>query len=77
MVSAVRPKLNTKEAQVLEDFITEFEDVFAKNSGDYGRTDEVHHRIDTDDAHPIRQPPRRLTLPKQTEVKGMLEDMRT
>jgi hypothetical protein len=37
---------------------------------------KVYHRIDTGDARPIRQPPRRLPLAKQAEVNGILEDMK-
>jgi hypothetical protein len=74
-VSGARPNLNKKEAQILE-FITEFQDLFATKSGDYGRKDTVYHRTDTGDAHSIRQPPRRLPLSKQAEVNGMLEDMK-
>jgi hypothetical protein len=76
MVSSSRLNLNTKEAQILEEFIAAFQNVFTTKSCDYGRTDTFYPRIDTGDAHPIRQPPRRLPLAKQTKVNGMLEDMR-
>jgi hypothetical protein len=36
---------------------------------------EVYNRIDTGDARPIHQPPRRLPLVKQAEVNDMFEDM--
>jgi hypothetical protein len=36
----------------------------------------VYHRIDTGEARLIRQPPRRLPLPKRAEANEMLEDMR-
>jgi hypothetical protein len=42
---------------------------------DYGRTNKVYHRIDTGDARPIRQTPRRMPLAKQAEVSEMLDDM--
>jgi len=48
-----------------------------KHSGDHGRTEKVYHRIDTGDAQPILQPPRKLTLAKQAEVNGMLKDMKS
>jgi hypothetical protein len=35
----------------------------------------VYHRIDTGDARPIRQPPRRISLAKQAEVQEILDDM--
>jgi hypothetical protein len=55
-ISGARPNLKSKEANVLEEFIVEFRDVFARNRGDYGRRDKVYHRIYTGDDHPIRQP---------------------
>jgi hypothetical protein len=38
----------------MEEFITEFHDIFATKNDDCGRTDRVSHRIDTGDAHPFR-----------------------
>jgi hypothetical protein len=57
----------------LEELPIEYEDVFAGADEDYGRTNKVYHSIDTGDARPIRQPPRRIPLAKQTEVKEMLD----
>jgi hypothetical protein len=37
----------------LEELITEYEDVFATQSGDYGRIYRVYHRIDTGEARLI------------------------
>jgi hypothetical protein len=59
----------------LEELLTEYEDFFAGNNEDYGRTNKVYHRIDTGNARPIRQPPRRITLAKQAELKEMLDNM--
>ena len=36
----------------------------------------MYHRIDTGDARPIRQPPRRLPLAQQALVNYLLEDMK-
>jgi hypothetical protein len=55
-VSGGRPILKKKEENVLEEFIAQFQDIFARKSGDYGGTDKVYHCIDTGDARPIRQP---------------------
>jgi hypothetical protein len=49
-----------KKAQVLEECIAEFQDVFATNYHENESTDNVYHRTDTYDAYPIRQPQRRL-----------------
>jgi hypothetical protein len=54
MVFGARPNLCKKEANILEEFIAEFQDVFETKNGEYGRTHKVCHRIGTGDAHPIR-----------------------
>ena len=36
----------------------------------------MYHRIDTGDTRPIRQPPRRLPLAKQSLINDLLEDMK-
>ena len=55
--------------------LCEFSDVFSQGPHDLGRTDLVQHRIDTRDASPIRQPPRRLPLSKQKDAAETVEDM--
>ena len=55
--------------------LSEFPDVFSQGPQDLGRTDLVQHRIDTRDASPIRQPPRRLPLAKQQDASKAVEDM--
>jgi hypothetical protein len=76
IIEAARSNLCHGEFQELVDLITEYEDIFATGSEEYGRIDRVYHRIDTRDAQPIRQPPRRLPLAKKAEVSGMLDDMK-
>jgi hypothetical protein len=75
--AGARPNLSRREAQALEEFIADYQDVLETKSGDHGRTEKVYHRIDTGDARPIRQPPRRLPLAKQAEVNDVLEDMKS
>jgi hypothetical protein len=48
-----RSNLSIGEFQELEDLTTEYEDIFATGSEDYGRTDRMYHRIDTGDARTI------------------------
>jgi hypothetical protein len=76
VISDAKPNLDATETQALEGLIAEFRDVFATNSDVFGRTNRVRHRIDTGDARPIRQLPRRLPLAKQAEVDNMLDDMK-
>jgi hypothetical protein len=58
----------------LEELITEYEELFAMESSDCGRTDRMYHLIDTVEVRPIRQSTRRLPLVKQAEVDKMLKD---
>ncbi|XP_023721756.1 uncharacterized protein LOC111872274, partial [Cryptotermes secundus] len=67
VTTAAKPHLNTREFQELEDLVSEFADIFAQDNENYGRTNRVYHRIDTGEARPIRQPPRRVPLAKQAE----------
>jgi hypothetical protein len=76
VISDAKPNLDATETQTFVGLIAEFRDVFATSSDDFGRTDWVRHRIDTGNARPIRQPPRRLPLAKQAEVDNMLDDMK-
>jgi hypothetical protein len=76
VISDAKPNLDATETQALEGLIAELRDVFAKNSDDFRRMDRVRHRINTVDALPIRQPPRRLPLAKQAEVDNMFDDMK-
>jgi hypothetical protein len=75
VIAAAKPHLTNGEFQELNELLTEYEDILARYDEDYGRTNKVYHRIDTGDARPIRQPPRRIPLAKQAEVKEMLDDM--
>jgi hypothetical protein len=75
ITEAAGPQLSNGEFQDLEEILTEYEDIFAVDSEDHGRTNKLYYRIDTGDARPIHQPPRRLSLAKQAEVSEMLDDM--
>ena len=51
--------LNEDQSHTLRTLIEKHNNTFAKSSVDYGRTSVVQHTIDTGDAKPVRQPPRR------------------
>jgi hypothetical protein len=74
VITAARAHLTNKEFRELEE-LTEYQDIFAGNIEDYGGTNKVYRRISTGDAPPIRQPPRRIPLAKEMEVKDMLNNM--
>ena len=50
-------------------------DVFSCAPGDLGHTDLVHHKINTGDAAPIRQPPRRRPSLKKDEAHKAITEM--
>jgi len=75
-MAGARPNLSITEAQALKELIVDYQDIFETKGGEHWRTEKVYHRIDTGDARPIRQPPRRLPLAKQAEVLILLEDMK-
>ncbi|XP_023713337.1 uncharacterized protein LOC111867582 [Cryptotermes secundus] len=76
VTTTAKPRLNTREFQEIEELAAKYANIFARDNEDYGRTNKVYHRTDTGDARPIRQPPRRVPLAKQAEVKEMLDNMR-
>jgi predicted ArsR family transcriptional regulator len=65
VITAAKPHLSNGEFQELNELLTEYEDIFATDDEDYGRTNKMYHRIDTGNARPIRQPPRRIPLAKK------------
>ena len=64
-----------QKAQV-HNLLCQYSDVFSKGPQDMGKTEEVQHHINTQDAAPIRQPPRRLPLAKQQDASQAIEEMR-
>lgn len=55
--------------------ITKYQDVFEIGEGSKGRTSVVKHAIDTGEAKPIRQNPRRLPLAKREEARKIIKEM--
>jgi hypothetical protein len=67
--------LSEPQRKQIAPLLMQYQDVFSKQSGDLGRTRKVYHKIATGDADPIRQPPRRLPVDKQREVRAHLDSM--
>ena len=59
----------------LIEFLRDNQEVFAKDSDDLGRTTAVTHTIETGDARPIKQPPRRVPVHKKAAVQEEVEKM--
>lgn len=55
--------------------LREFQDVFAKDDMDLGRTNYTKHSIETGDTRPIRHRPRRAPRVHQEEIDSQVEKM--
>ena len=67
--------LSSTERDNLQSLLFEFEDVISRGDGDLGCTGVVKHKIDTGNATPIRQPPRRLPFNQRDEVRNLVDQM--
>ena len=56
---------SAKHKLPLRSLVEKFLDVFSEADDDVGSTDLIFHEIDTGDAHPLRQPARRLPYGEQ------------
>ena len=61
--------LSSEQALQVKELLLKHKDVFAKDKTDLGRTNVVKHTINTGDAAPVKQNPRRLPLSKREVVK--------
>ena len=68
-------KLNTNQQQQVRTLLCEFSDLFSRGQHDLGRTDVIQHQINTGDATPLRQPPRRMPLARRREAQQAVEEM--
>ena len=53
----------------------EYADVFAVNTAEIGRTDLVHHQINTGDSAPVKQQARRIPFALRPKVEEMISEM--
>ena len=71
--------LDSAQTEALTNLLKEYQDIFATTSNPLGRTNIESHNIDTGDARPIKQAPRRLPFhlkeQAEEEVKKMLAKM--
>ena len=68
-------KLNPNQQQQVRTLLCEFSDLFSRGQHDLGRTDVIQHQINTGDATPLRQPPRRMPLARRREAQQAVEEM--
>jgi len=68
-------RLDASQLQELDTLVNDFRDTFSTGRHDLGRTDLTYHQIDTGDASPIKQPPRRLPIHRRQEVGRLVNEM--
>ena len=59
----------------VREIVSAYKDIFSRHDGDIGHTHLVEHTIDTGDAAPIRQPPRRIPVSVRAEIEEQKERM--
>ncbi len=64
---------DTDQADIIEELLHKHENTFAKSPDDLGRTNIIQHTIDTGDASPIRQPPRRAPKAFEGEEEKIID----
>ena len=67
--------LNNNEKASVADLLCRFEDVFSRGPEDLGRATGVRHSINTGDASPLKQPPRRVPISRREEITKTIADM--
>ena len=67
--------LDSAESEGVKELFVEYQDVFSQGEFDIGRTKLVKHRIDTQDARPIRQPLRRQSPVQRAEVERQVSEL--
>lgn len=68
-------ELNEEQQATVRRFFIKYQTIFAKSKADTGRTSLVKHRIDTGEARPSRQPPRRLAFGKRVLEHQAVDEM--
>ncbi|MEW8548469.1 MAG: reverse transcriptase domain-containing protein, partial [Candidatus Thiodiazotropha sp.] len=74
-VSLDKPNLNGEQKRAAETLLTEFQDIFSDSKNDLGRTNLTQHSIFTNDARPIKQPPRRVPFAMREQLQKQVDEM--
>ena len=75
MIHVNRSTLEVEEYTALNTLMTEYANIFAVNSAEIGRTDLVHHQINTGDSDPVKQQARRIPFALRPKVEQMINEM--
>ena len=65
--------MDSKNVGKIKQLLQKHVETFAKSPDDYGRTKIIQHTIDTGDARPVRQPPRRPPKAFEHEEEEIIE----
>lgn len=71
----LKSNLEDQERTEARELLNKYKHIFSLLDNDVGRCDLLQHTIDTGDAAPIRQPPRRTPPWKQTEIERQVENL--
>ncbi|KAK3609184.1 hypothetical protein CHS0354_013721 [Potamilus streckersoni] len=63
-------ELEPDEKETSAKLLLKYQNIFSKTPEDLGKTDRVQHRINTGQALPVRQPPRRQPIGKRAAEKS-------
>ena len=69
------PELKPADKEKLRVLLYEFSDIISVDNSDLGLTTLVQHEINTGDAMPIRQPPRRLPFHQRQIIQELVSNM--
>lgn len=75
LLDSCRENLTPEQILRVQRTLCKYKDAFAKSKDDLGRTDIVQHKINTGDAAPVKQAPRRLPLAKRAAAKEEIQRM--
>ena len=70
-----RDSLDLKQRETVHQLLCEYNDIFAFSMEQLGRTDIVHHSIDTGTSQPIHQNPYRIPFAQRETVKAQIDQM--
>ncbi|PIK60527.1 Retrovirus-related Pol polyprotein from transposon [Apostichopus japonicus] len=75
IVGGGRRNMNDEQRALLKELVTDYADVFARSSADLGYTTVAQHKIDTDNARPVKQPARRVPVQQREVERELLQQM--
>ena len=77
LLDKVSPKVNSEQKLKIKYLLIEYQDIFIGPDGNLGHTDLVQHEIDTGNAKPVKQPPRRVPIAQREIIEKELDKMLT